>query len=61
MDGKRVEMGAGEISFGEDQNTRPNAQRCKGHLSGTVGNVPAVLMVAQTAGGPTVGQPCRFK
>ena len=61
MDGKRVEMGADEISFGEDQDTKPNADGYKGHLSGTVGDAPAVLMVVQTAGEPTIGQPCRFK
>ncbi len=61
MDGKRVEMGAGEISFGEDQNTRPNAQGFKGHLSGTVGNAPVVLMVVQMAGKPNIGQPCHLK
>jgi hypothetical protein len=47
MDGQRVEMGVGEISFGADQNTRPNDQGHRGHLSGTVGNEPAVLMLVQ--------------
>lgn len=47
MDGHRVEMGAGEFSFGGDQNTRPNEKGQKGHLSGTVGDEPAVLMVVQ--------------
>jgi hypothetical protein len=61
MDGKRVEMGSGEISFGEDQNTKPNAQGRKGHLSGTVGSAPAVLMVVQMASEPTVDQPCHLK
>jgi hypothetical protein len=61
MDGKRVEMGSGEISFGEDQNTKPNAQGRKGHLSGTVGRAPAVLMVVQMASEPTVDQPCHLK
>ena len=46
MDGTRVEMGPGEIAFGEDQNTREREGR-KGHLSGTVGDEPAVLMVIQ--------------
>ncbi len=36
MDGKRVEMGPGEVSFGGDQNTKPDAQGRKGHRSGTV-------------------------
>ena len=60
MDGQRVEMGPGEISFGEDQNTR-EANGRKGHLSGTVGDVPAVLMVVQFATPPTVASPCRFR
>ena len=46
-DGTRVEMGPGEVSFGGDQNTKPNAEGHKGHLSGTVGDEPARLMVIQ--------------
>jgi len=61
MDGRRVEMGPGEVSFGEDQNTKPNSKGQKGHLSGTVGNEPAVLMVIQLKDAPTVNQPCHFK
>jgi hypothetical protein len=60
MDGTRIEMGPGEISFGEDQNTRETEGR-KGHRSGTVGDRPAVLMVVQFAAAPTVNQPCRFR
>jgi len=47
MDGMRVEMAAGGISLGEDQNTKPNAQGQKGHMSGTIGDAPAVLMFVQ--------------
>lgn len=61
MDGRRVEMGVGEISFGEDQNTKANAQGQKGHLSGTVGDAPAVLMIVQLEETPTIGQACRFR
>jgi hypothetical protein len=46
MDGTHIEMGAGEISFGGDQNCRAVGEK-RGHLSGTVGDVPAVLMVIQ--------------
>lgn len=46
MDGQRIEMGPGEISFGADQGTRAVSGR-KGHLSGTVGSEPAVLWLAQ--------------
>lgn len=47
MDGKRVEMGVGEISFGGDQNTKPNKNNQQGHLSGTAGDEPAMLMIIQ--------------
>ena len=46
MDGTRVEMGAGEISLGADQNCRER-DGTRGHRSGTVGDAPAVLMVLQ--------------
>jgi hypothetical protein len=46
MDGQRIEMGPGEISFGADQGTRERDGR-KGHLSGTVGDQPAVLWLVQ--------------
>ena len=59
MDGSRVEMGPGEISFGEDQNTKERDGK-KGHLSGTVGNEPAVLMIVQFDKPSTIGQACRF-
>jgi len=60
MDGQRVEMGPGDVSFGEDQNTKPDANGHKGHLSATVGNKPCVLMMIQLKDSPTVNQPCRF-
>lgn len=47
MDGRRVEMGPGEVSFGGDQDTKPDDKGHKGHLSGTVGQQPAVLMIVQ--------------
>jgi hypothetical protein len=60
MDGQRVEMGPGEISFGEDQHTRERDGR-RGHLSGTVGDEPAVLMIVQLDEAPRSGSPCRFR
>lgn len=60
MDGQRVEMGPGEISFGEDQGTHERDGR-KGHLSGTVGDAPAVLMVVQMDAPPDLATPCRFR
>lgn len=47
MDGVRVEMGPGDISFGADQNTKVNEAGQKGHLSGTLGEQPAMLMIVQ--------------
>ncbi|HZL00171.1 MAG TPA: hypothetical protein VFC47_09730 [Caulobacteraceae bacterium] len=46
MDGARVEMGPGEISFGGDQHAATVDGR-RGHRSGTVGEAPAVLMLVQ--------------
>jgi|SRR5271168_1362738 len=60
MDGVRVEMGPGEISFGEDQESRQTDGK-KGHLSGTVGTEPAVLMLVQLEDAPTIASPCRFR
>ena len=59
MDGSRIEMGPGEISFGEDQGCRPQDDR-KGHLSGTLGDVPAVLMVVQFDTPRDAPAPCSF-
>lgn len=61
MDGQRVEMGPGEISFGEDQGTRADARGRKGHLSGTIGDAPAVLMIVQSHAPAVLGKPCRFR
>ncbi|MDO6388516.1 hypothetical protein Q4E40_00155 [Pontibacter sp. BT731] len=47
MDGKRVEMGPGDVSFGGDQDTKTDQNGHKGHLSGTIGQEPAVLMIVQ--------------
>ncbi|AEI37458.1 hypothetical protein ZMO02_02700 [Zymomonas mobilis subsp. pomaceae] len=45
-DGKRLEMGPGEISFGGDQNAQiVNGQQ--GHQSGSVGNQPAKVIIIQ--------------
>ncbi len=59
MDGQRVEMGPGDISFGEDQGSRERDGK-NGHASGTVGNEPAVLMMVQFETPATVASPCRF-
>lgn len=49
MDGQRVEMGQGEVSFGADQGTKEMDGR-RGHRSWTVGDEPAVLMLVQFSG-----------
>lgn len=58
MDGQRVEMGPGELSFGEDQGTKADAEGRQGHLSGTVGDQPCAMMIVQFAQSPTQSQPC---
>ena len=55
MDGTRVEMGPGDVSFGADQNTKPNAEGYQGHISGTVGEQPAQLMIVQLDGDRWLG------
>ncbi|MHB8563554.1 MAG: cupin domain-containing protein [Acidiferrobacteraceae bacterium] len=61
MDGMRIEMGPGELSFGGDQNCAPDAQGYKGHRSGTVGDQPAVLMIVQLDQAPSPPhRPCGF-
>lgn len=47
MDGTRIEMGAGEVSFGGDQGCVTDANGRSGHRSGTLGDQPAVLMLVQ--------------
>jgi hypothetical protein len=59
MDGMRVEMGPGQFSFGEDQNTQERDGR-KGHFSGTIGDEPAVLLLVQLDTRRAVTTPCRF-
>lgn len=55
MDGTQVQMGPGEVSFGADQNTKPNRDGHQGHLSGTVGDEPARLMIVQLKGDAWIG------
>lgn len=55
MDGMRVEMGPGEVSFGCDMNTKVDAEGRTGHRAGTVGDAPVTLMVIQLDGDKYVG------
>lgn len=57
MDGTRIEMGPGEASLGEDQKSLPDKDGREGHLSGVVGDQPAVLMLVQLDVDPTTGKP----
>jgi hypothetical protein len=57
MDGIYVEMGPGELSFGGDRNCRESGGKF-GHRSGTVGDMPAVLMVVQLNDAPAPLSPC---
>ncbi|MEZ5788485.1 MAG: hypothetical protein R3D62_18850, partial [Xanthobacteraceae bacterium] len=62
MDGVRVEMGPGDISFGADQNAKTDAQGRAGHRSGTVGDVPAVMMIVQLNDKAWIAaRPCIFR
>jgi hypothetical protein len=60
MDGQRVEMGPGELSFGEDQHTRLIDGK-RGHRSGTVGGEPAILMIVQFDAPTAIAEACRFR
>lgn len=59
MDGTRAEMGPGQLAFGEDQGCRTRDGKT-GHLSGTVGDAPAVLMIVQFDSKRERTTPCRF-
>jgi len=60
MDGTQIEMGPGEISFGGDQNCR-EVDGKRGHRSGTIGDVPAVLMVVQFEEASAPRSPCEYR
>lgn len=60
MDGTRVEMGAGDVSFGGDQGCVADPRGRQGHRSGTVGDVPAVLMLVQLDRAPETCRPGCF-
>ena len=60
MDGTRIEMGPGDISFGEDQNCVADWQGRRGHRAGTIGDQPAVLLTVQLHV-PSVRAPCHFR
>jgi hypothetical protein len=60
MDGSRAEMGVGELAFGGDQGCK-TVDGKTGHMSGTVGDVPAVLMIVQWETPLDAPRPCGFK
>ena len=59
MDGTRIEQGAGEFSFGEDQGCVAMEGR-RGHRSGTIGDVPCCLMTVRLAAAPK-RVPCHLR
>ena len=61
MDGTEIEMGPGEISFGEDQSAADRGDGRTGHGSRTVGGAPAVLMLVQFGTAPDRDTDCPFK
>ena len=60
MDGTVIEMGPGDISFGEDQGSGERDGRT-GHASRTVGDDPAVLMLVQFDTPVQRDEECPFK
>lgn len=64
MDGTRIEMGPGDILFGEDQGVRPLSdgpyKGKKGHDAGNVGDDEVTLLVIQSASPPEINKPCRY-
>ncbi|MGH8397440.1 MAG: cupin domain-containing protein [Gammaproteobacteria bacterium] len=60
MDGTRMELGVGDLSFGGDQGCTSDAQGHRGHRSGTVGDQPAVLLIVQLDQVPDCHAPCCF-
>jgi hypothetical protein len=61
MEGHRVEMGPGDISFGQDQGCKADAQGKKGHMSGTVGDEPCVVMIVQLQDSAGPDGPCGYR
>lgn len=53
MDGHRVELPAGSLSFGYDVNAKKQADGKYGHLSGAIGTTPTRILVVQVEGLPT--------
>jgi len=51
MDGQRIEVGAGEFSFGGDQNCRTDAEGRSGHLSEQLGDEPCIQLAIQPRDG----------
>ena len=47
QDGRRVEMCAGELSFGADQGTAEDGEGRKGHRSGSLDGKPCKMMIVQ--------------
>ncbi len=50
QDGQRVEMRSGEVSFGQDQDTKADARGNKGHRSGSLDGEACKMMIVQVLG-----------
>lgn len=59
QDGSRVEMGPGDIHWGEDIGTRAVAGN-EGHRSGQIGDKPCALLMVQFKHGQGAGNPRPF-
>ncbi|WP_295789501.1 hypothetical protein [uncultured Microbacterium sp.] len=59
QDGSRVEMGPGDIHFGQDTDTAEIDGKT-GHLSGTIGNEPCLQVLIQFAVSPAAPTPHPF-
>lgn len=60
MDGTCVQMKAGELAFGGDQNCR-EIEGKRGHKSGAVGEIPATLLLIQFDDATASPAPCEFR
>lgn len=59
QDGSRVEMGPGDLHFGQDTETT-EVDGSTGHLSGTVGDEPCLQVLIQFAASPGAPTPNPF-
>ncbi len=61
QDGSKVTLAPGNLYLGEDLNTTADADGHKGHISGSKGDDPVILLITQLDVKPTVEEPCHAK